>query len=69
MRENRFSTIDFEFAHGTKSAEISRYVLILDAWDELSVGVSGNLHDRVERVLNQIRGEFLTNRRPIIRVT
>jgi hypothetical protein len=56
------------FSHGVKKATISRYVLILDAWDELSVGVSGNLHDRVERVLTQIRNEFLTSRAPRIRV-
>jgi Pentapeptide repeats (8 copies) len=56
------------FAHGSHKATISRYVIILDAWDELSVGVSGNLHDRVERVLTQVRSEFLTNRNPPIRV-
>jgi hypothetical protein len=55
------------FTHGEWTAPISRYVLILDAWDELTVGVSGNLHDRVELVLRRVRSEFLT-RPPHIRV-
>ena len=42
-----------------RDTRISRSVLILDGWDELSVGGSGNLHDRIERTLSQIRSEFL----------
>lgn len=49
-------------------AEISPYVLILDAWDEISISASEGFKVRLDRMLNQVRGEYLHNRDVPIRV-
>lgn len=41
-------------------SHISRYVLILDGWDEISVANEG-FKKRIERMLEQIRGEYVDN--------
>lgn len=50
------------------SAGISRYVLILDGWDELSVGATETLRDKAARVLHDVREEMLRNRAWKVRV-
>jgi uncharacterized protein YjbI with pentapeptide repeats len=47
--------------------QISRYVLILDAWDEISVSGEG-FQQRVSRMLEQVRRTYLENRNPPLRV-
>jgi hypothetical protein len=47
--------------------KISRYVLILDAWDEISVSGEG-FQQRVSRMLEQVRRTYLENRNPPLRV-
>jgi hypothetical protein len=47
--------------------KISRYVLILDGWDEISVSGEG-FQQRVSRMLEQVRRTYLENRNPPLRV-
>ncbi|MDQ3280762.1 MAG: pentapeptide repeat-containing protein [Acidobacteriota bacterium] len=47
---------------------ICPYVLILDGWDEISISVSEGFKVRLDRMLEQIRTEFLHNRQIPIRV-
>jgi hypothetical protein len=47
--------------------KVSRYVLILDAWDEISVSGEG-FQQRVSRMLEQVRRTYLENRNPPLRV-
>ena len=49
-------------------AFISPYVLILDGWDEISISVSEGFKLRLDRMLEQIRTEFLHNRSVPVRV-
>lgn len=41
-------------------SKISRYVLILDGWDEISIANEGFRH-RIETILGQIRSEYISN--------
>jgi uncharacterized protein YjbI with pentapeptide repeats len=43
-------------------SKISRYVLILDGWDELSVSASEGFRSRVEKMLQHLKSEFIENR-------
>jgi uncharacterized protein YjbI with pentapeptide repeats len=52
----------FREAKSFRGASICRYVLILDGWDEITLGVSEGFKIRVGRMLEQIRSEYLTNR-------
>jgi hypothetical protein len=49
-------------------ATISPYVLILDGWDEISISAKEGFRDRVTRMLEQLRAEYLRNRSVLIRV-
>ncbi len=49
-------------------AWISPYVLILDGWDEITLGTSDDFKRQLERILQQVRTEFLHNRRVLVRV-
>jgi hypothetical protein len=51
-----------------RGAEICRYVLILDGWDEITMGVTEGFKIRVDKMLEQIRSQYLTNRDIPIRV-
>jgi len=51
-----------------RGADICPYVLILDRWDEISISVSEGFKIRLNRMLEQLRGEFLSNRVVPIRV-
>ena len=50
------------------NASISPYVLILDGWDEINVSVEEGFRIRVERMLEQIRNQYLGPRHPRVRV-
>ena len=49
----------FEQAVDFRGARICRYVLILDGWDEISVGASASYLERVELLLREVRQRFL----------
>lgn len=49
-------------------ASICPYVLILDGWDEISISVSEGFKVRLNRMLEQLRTEFLSNRDVPVRV-
>ena len=49
-------------------AKISRYVLILDGWDEISTAASLGYRNQLEKVLRMVRDEFLRNRNVKVRV-
>jgi hypothetical protein len=49
-------------------AYICPYVLILDGWDELSISVSEGFKVRLDRMLEQVRTEYLHNQDVPIRV-
>ena len=51
-----------------RDAVICPYILILDGWDEISISVSEGFKVRVEKMLEEIRSEFLTNQNRFIRV-
>ncbi|HEX9983920.1 MAG TPA: pentapeptide repeat-containing protein [Thermoanaerobaculia bacterium] len=53
---------------GFGNASICPYVLILDGWDEISISVAEGFKLRLNRMLEQLRGEFLTNRDVPVRV-
>lgn len=55
----------FSIPYGTRP-DISRYVLILDGWDELDSYEKG-FHDRLRDMLRQVR-DFAASRRPRVRV-
>lgn len=55
----------FDFEWGSKTAKICRYVLILDGWDEISLSASEGLKTRVNRLLENVRNEFLHNNRSV----
>lgn len=44
-----------------EGTEISRYVLILDAWDEISIGAEEGFQQHVERLLKEIRDTYLSD--------
>lgn len=48
-------------------SKVSRYVLILDGWDEISVANEGLRH-RMETLLGQIRSEYISNPTLSVRV-
>lgn len=45
--------------------EISRYVLILDGWDEISVSADETFHQRAEQLLRAVRQTFIGRSLPI----
>jgi len=45
--------------------QICPYVLILDGWDEVSIAVSEGFGDRVARMLEQVRNEYLKRDVPV----
>lgn len=49
-------------------AVICPYVLILDGWDEISISVNEGFKVRLDRMLEQIRSEFLHNAQVPVRV-
>jgi hypothetical protein len=49
-------------------AEICPYILIFDGWDELSVGANEGFRVEVRRLLDRIDKEFLSPRKPFVRV-
>src|SRR6185436_9504927 len=49
-------------------ATICPYVVILDGWDEISISVSEGFKVRLDRMLEQIRTEFLQGREVPVRV-
>ncbi len=51
-----------------RGAVICPYVLILDGWDEISVGASVGYQQQVERMLSEIRQTFLERRAVPVRV-
>lgn len=51
-------SVKFEF--GANRTTISQYVLILDAWDEISVGAEEGYQQLVERLLSQVRRTYLS---------
>jgi hypothetical protein len=51
-----------------RGTEVCHYVLILDGWDEITLGVTEGFKIRVDKMLEQIRSEYLTNRDLPIRV-
>lgn len=59
----------FEEAVKFGSASIAPAVLILDGWDELSVTATVPFRERLERFLEQVRAQYLTEGRdPLIRI-
>lgn len=51
-----------------RGTKICPYILILDGWDEISVGASEGYQQRVERMLEGVRREFLEPRAVPVRV-
>jgi hypothetical protein len=51
-----------------RSADICPYVLILDGWDEISISVAEGFKARLNRMLEGVRSEFLSNRATPVRV-
>ena len=51
-----------------RGARICPYVLILDGWDEISIGAAGGYQQQVERMLRDIRQMFLERRSVPVRV-
>ncbi len=51
-----------------RGATICPYVLILDGWDELSIGAAGSFRQKVEDVLRAVRYKFLSGRGFPVRV-
>jgi hypothetical protein len=51
-----------------RGARICPYVLILDGWDEITVGASEGYQQRVERMLAAVRKKFLDQRAFPVRV-
>ncbi len=51
-----------------RGTKICPYVLILDGWDEISVGASEGYQQQVERMLKDVRREFLEQRGFPVRV-
>src|SRR5262245_49291926 len=49
----------FNAPHG-KYPHLSRYVLLLDGWDELDISANERFRVKVHRVLEQVRREFLS---------
>ena len=49
------------FTRGVKfgSAQISQYVLILDAWDEVSIGASVGYQEQINDLLERVRSRYL----------
>jgi hypothetical protein len=58
----------FEEEAGFRGASICPYVLILDGWDEISISATEGFKVRVAKMLEEIRSEYLRNRRIPIRV-
>lgn len=58
----------FEQAVAFRGVRICRYVLILDGWDEISVGASASYLERVELLLREVRQRFLERRAFPLRV-
>jgi uncharacterized protein YjbI with pentapeptide repeats len=50
------------------TADICPYVVILDGWDEISISVAEGFKVRLDRMLEQIRTEFLHNRQVPVRI-
>ncbi len=42
--------------------KVSNYVLILDAWDEVSIGASEGYQQAIEKMLHRVRDEYLSER-------
>lgn len=52
-----------------RDAEICPFILILDGWDEISISTKEGFEHRLERLLEQVRSEYLgANRRHHVRV-
>jgi hypothetical protein len=51
-----------------RRARICPYVVILDGWDEISVSVTEGFRVRLDRMLEQVRSELLSNRDVPVRV-
>ncbi len=49
----------FNTPHG-KYTHLSRYVLLLDGWDEMEISANEGFRAKVHRVLEQVRREFLS---------
>jgi uncharacterized protein YjbI with pentapeptide repeats len=58
----------FKETKSFRGTQICRYVLILDGWDEITMGVTEGFKIRVDKMLEQIRSQYLTNRDIPIRV-
>ncbi|KJR42644.1 hypothetical protein MCHI_001449 [Candidatus Magnetoovum chiemensis] len=48
--------------------EVCPYVLIFDGWDEITIGASEGFKQRVEKILNRIRNQFIERRNIPVRV-
>jgi uncharacterized protein YjbI with pentapeptide repeats/GTPase SAR1 family protein len=48
-----------------KGTRICRYVLILDGWDEITLGSGQGFKERVEKMLEQVRSEYLSRDLPV----
>src|SRR5262249_34579878 len=57
-----------ELRYFNGSAKLCPYVLILDGWEEISVGVSEGFKQRVKELLLRIRSELFRPGRPFVRV-
>ncbi len=51
-----------------RRARICPYVLLLDGWDEISLSATEGFRARLERMLEEVRSEFLSNREVPVRV-
>ena len=51
-----------------RGTEICPYVLILDGWDEISIGAAAGFQQRMARMLEAIRVQFFRNRKFPVRV-
>lgn len=51
-----------------RGARICPYVLILDGWDEISIGASEGYQQRVERMLSDLRRRYLEHRGVPLRI-
>lgn len=58
----------FDDAVPFEQATISRYVLILDGWDEISVSAAPGFREQVEKMLTQVRSEYLGRQGGAVRV-
>jgi hypothetical protein len=51
-----------------RGSEICTYVLILDGWDEISISAAEGFKLRISKMLDELRSEYLKNRRFPVRV-